>query len=310
LADISSVGRWAAPDAPSPSPSPTITRSIRAGTLDAELAATIWLLLEGRVPLLVAAGAAGTGRRSLLSALLDLVPPNVRAIEVSGEDETYAWLPQAGELGWRRTPAADAPVDLAAGAAAPSPDFPVRPDRAMLVVPDLVGSARSTAWGEVGRVAVRAATIGYGFAATMDGDTLEQVLASLRRPPLGVTDDESSRLGMVLILRSGPDGAARVTASHYIRPVARDEHGHVQRLGPAVLATWDEGRDRFEHFGWGITPELARRVGRRAGDFELEVARRALALDALARDEVVDRDAVRAALQTIRSSTDPSPMPS
>ena len=101
-----------------------------------------------------------------------------------------------------------------------------------------------------------------------------------------------------------------MTAAHYIRPVARDEHGHVQRLGPAVLATWDESRDAFEHFGWGITPELALRVGRRAGDFELEVERRAAALDALVRAGVVDRDAVRAALETIRSVPDPAPAPS
>ena len=63
-------------------------------------------------------------------------------------------------------------------------------------------------------------------------------------------------------------------AAHYVRPTARDEHGHTQRLGPAVLATWDAATDRFEHFGWGITPELARRVDRKAGDFELEVDRR------------------------------------
>jgi hypothetical protein len=41
-----------------------------------------------------------------------------------------------------------------------------------------------------------------------------------------------------------------------------------------VLATWDSVDDTFEHFGWGVVPELALRVGRRAGDFEIEVERR------------------------------------
>jgi hypothetical protein len=51
-------------------------------------------------------------------------------------------------------------------------------------------------------------------------------------------------------------------------------HGHVQKLGPAVLATWDDREGRFEHFGWGVTPELAIRTGRHAGDFEMELDRR------------------------------------
>ncbi len=32
--------------------------------------------------------------------------------------------------------------------------------------------------------------------------------------------------------------------------------------------------DGFEHFAWGVTPELAGRIGQRAGDFELETERR------------------------------------
>ena len=36
--------------------------------------------------------------------------------------------------------------------------------------------------------------------------------------------------------------------------VPRDGNGHLQRLGPAVLATWDSAEDAFEHFGWGDHP--------------------------------------------------------
>ncbi len=90
-----------------------------------------------------------------------------------------------------------------------------------------------------------------------------------RPPPIRVTDDELTRLGLVLVIAED-----RVIAAHYVRPLARDEHGHTQRLGPAVLATHDPDTDRFEHFGWGITPELAVRIGQRAGDLELEIDRR------------------------------------
>jgi hypothetical protein len=80
--------------------------------------------------------------------------------------------------------------------------------------------------------------------------------------------------------------------------MARDVHGHLQRLGPAVLATWDAAEDAFEHFGWGVTPELAMRVGRKAGDFEIETDRRRDYLETLVTTGITEpgpaRDAIRA----------------
>ena len=80
----------------------------------------------------------------------------------------------------------------------------------------------------------------------------------------------------------------------------RDVHGHVQHLGPAVLATWDPGRDGFEHFAWGIIPELAIRIGLRAGDFEVEVDRRRDYLADLTAAGVVGVDEVRNAIDGYR----------
>jgi hypothetical protein len=60
----------------------------------------------------------------------------------------------------------------------------------------------------------------------------------------------------------------------------RDAHGHVQRLGPAVLATWEPRDGAWEHFAWGVLPELALRLGRSASDLEREAAARAERLGA------------------------------
>jgi hypothetical protein len=94
---------------------------------------------------------------------------------------------------------------------------------------------------------------------------------------------------VVLIVsdEAAADGASvcRVVAAHYLRPVQRDPHGHVQRMGPAVLATWDAGGGRFEHFAWGVMDELAGRTGRRPVEFEREQARRASYLAHLATTE-------------------------
>lgn len=290
-------GRWAIRHVP-PTPR-SIVELIRAGTLDAELAAILWLLIEGRVPLIVGAMPRLAGKTTLLDALLVFLAPGTRTVELEGAMETFDWLPQAPELGWRRPPSPahrDRP--------------PIRPDDTVLLIPELSDHLPSYTWGAEARIAIRAASIGYGLAATIHADSLDDVFDQLRRPPVSLGDDELSRLGVVLILRPVGDGLRRIVAAHYIRPTARDEHGHTQRLGPAVLATWDPDDDRFEHFGWGITPELALRVNKRPGDFELEVERRRDYLAGLAEAGITDVDAVRAAIDGFRAtSADPSTVP-
>ncbi len=128
MADASpSPGRWAFRPLP-PEPR-SVVELIRAGTLDAQLAATLWVLVEGRVPIVVAAEGQGAGKSTLLDALLDFLPPGVRTIELAGADETFDWLPQAAELGWRRlrSPAATARPDRAGRAGSPPPSGPTTP---------------------------------------------------------------------------------------------------------------------------------------------------------------------------------------
>jgi flagellar protein FlaI len=287
MADFSPArSRWAFRPIP-PEPR-SIVDLIRGGTLDAELAAELWLLVEARVPVVVAAQAQGVGKSTLLLALLDFLPPSVRVIELAGETETFEWLPQASELGWP-------------GTARPQADRePVRADTTVLLAHELSNHTPAYTWDEPARIAVRAASIGYGLAATIHADSLDDVFDLLRLRPVGLTDDELSHLGVVLILRRVDGGRRRVVAAHYVRPIARDLHGHLQRLGPAVLATWDPATDSLEHFGWGVIPELAARVGRRPGDFEIEVDRRRDLLHRLATAGTIGLDEVRQALSAYR----------
>ncbi len=304
MADTSPArGRWAVRHVP-PTPR-SIVELIRAGTIDADLAATLWVLIEGRVPIIVAAAEQGTGKTTLLTALLDFLPPSARTVELEGAMETFDWLPQAPELGWRRRRPVGGPEAALIPVEVPSHrhDPPIRPDDTVLLIPELSDHLPSYTWGAEARIAIRAASIGYGLAATIHADALDEVFDALSRPPVELGEDELSRLGIVLILRRVGDGLRRVVAAHYVRPTARDEHGHVQRLGPAVLTTWDPNHDRFEHFGWGVTPELALRVGRRAGDFELEVDRRRDYLAGLAEAGIVEIGAVRAAIDGFRTTT-------
>ena len=234
----------------SPMRAPSLARLVATGVLDAELAALVWLLVEDGIPVLVV-GMEAVARDELLDALVAAMP------------------------GTRR----------------PDRAAPVGEGRLVRVAGTL---ATSTPPGML-RAALGQTTGRSGLAATIEGTDLAEALAMLRRQ--GISDDEASFLGTVLVLRpvadrpvadrlvadrptAEPDAVMsgrdqRVVAAHYLRPVARDAGGHVQRLGPAVLATWDADRGAYDHFGWGIYPELAARTGRRAGD--LEAAHRARA---------------------------------
>ena len=273
---------------PFPADRLSVVDLIRTGTLDAELAATLWLLVEARVPLVVAAADHRSGKSAVLAALLDFVPPGTRLVGLAGADETFEWLPQASDLGW---PGVARPGTVPQA---------VRPDTTVLLADELSEHLPTDTWGAAARVAVRAASIGYGLAATMHADSLDGVFEALRPPPVRLADDELSHLGVVLVMRRVDGDRRRLVAAHYVRPVARDTHGHIQRLGPAVLATWDPSTDSFEHFAWGITPELAMRVGRRAGDFEIEVGRRQDVLDAMVAAGMTGPDEVRRAILAYR----------
>jgi hypothetical protein len=277
----------------------SIVELIRTRTLDAELGALLWLLVEARQPVVVAAERGRTGKTTLLHALLDFLPRGTRRVELAGIAETFEWLPHARELGWRGPMAREA-----------TPGQGCDPATTYLLAAELSDHLPAYTWGDAARVAVRAVSVGYGLGATIHADSLEEVLDALHRPPVALTDDELSRLGVVLVMRAvpPPPGDAypgplrRVVAAHWLRPVARDAHGHVQRLGPAVLATWDPDEDNFEHFAWGVIPELADRIDRKPGDFEIELQRRREYLAGLAEAGVTGVDKVRTAIEGYRAA--------
>ena len=243
---------------------------LRESAIDAELAALVSILVEARVPVIVAGDVDAPTRAHVLGGILEALPGDARRIELAGPTEDFSWLPEAESLGWRSDGPTPGREPIAAADA----------EHSVILAGDLAPDDLAATWAGVVRIAARAVSIGYGLAATIRAGSLEEVLALLRVAPLRLTEDELSRLGLVLVLGDRPGTSLpRVVAAHYLRPVARDMHGHVQKLGPAVLATWDHRDGRFEHFGWGVTPELAMRTGRHAGDFEIELDRRREALE-------------------------------
>ena len=298
--------------AASRAPARSIAALVRDGVLDAELAALLWLLLDAGMPIVVL-GARGSGRSTLVAALLDLLPAGSHTRRLAGAEEEFDWLPEASELGWRRQAGGD-PGNRQALTTA-------RAGNTVLVVAGLGDGPPDGTPGSQARIVIRALSLGYGMLATMTGDGLEDVFARLHAPEVGADDDELSRLGLVLVMKRVPgadaasgghgagargpgeaEGAHRVVAVHYVRPVVRDAHGHVQRLPPSVLAAREIQTDRLEHFAWGIVGELAGRAGLRPTEFEREQARRARYLGDLAAAGLIDPVEVRAAIARYREA--------
>lgn len=225
--------------------------------LDAELGALLWVLLEGGCPLVVAAKDDETLRRRTLGGLVEIVAAHRRLVGV---------------------------LDLEPG---DGPD-------AYALAGDVGGPPYDPATARAVAGAMSVLDRGLGLALAIDADSLEEVLAAFRGPGVLMADARSSYLGVVLVLEHGGVGQprGRVRIAHYLRPLARDVGGHVQRLAPAVLAARDERSGRLEHFAWGVAPELADRIGWSAADLERETALRAEAL--LAEIERIDAERAEA----------------
>lgn len=207
---------------------------IARGVLDAELAAIVWVLVDARIPLVVAApeGRVAAGAQLLAAVIGSILP----------DEQLEPLLSPMGPAG--------------AGS--------------------LVRGRRA--------------------GGVLEAASLGEVRQRLGGGPLPLSEDQLTFLGCVLVLGEDSDarrGRLRVTAAHYVRPLARDAHGHPQRLDPAVLATWDVRLQRYEHFAWGVIPEIAARLGRKTGDLEADLHHRRDDLAGLAKAGVTSLDEVR-----------------
>jgi len=130
---------------------------------------------------------------------------------------------------------------------------------------------------------------GAGVGITLSAHGLQEAMDRLVSAPGSLPEDAVRRLGMIVVVDETSFGV-RVSVAHYLRPTERDGQGHLQRRPPAVLAAWDGSADAWEHYAWGITPELADRVDRSQADFEERQKDRAGFLAAMAQDGTLDAD--------------------
>ena len=68
---------------------------VKSGTLDLRLASLLWVIMEHRASVLVAAGPSFAGKTTTLNVLLDFLRPEVKEVRLSGYDEDFGFVDTA-----------------------------------------------------------------------------------------------------------------------------------------------------------------------------------------------------------------------
>ena len=194
----------------------SITQILAAGNFDARTAALCWLVLESHGSMLIAAEEPHSGKTTTLTALLDLLPRNVRRIFIRGWAETFDYLGQTD------------------------------PARTLLLANELSSHLPVYLWGPKAVETFRSLRRGYALASTLHADSAEEATAQLT-DELGVDPADLAHIDLLLVMRMYRVGntygaiARRVVSVHRVIPGLTGE----PTLVP--LVEWDLERDEWRH---------------------------------------------------------------
>jgi len=237
----------------------SVAQIVAMGSVDAQTAALIWLLLERGASLTVAGPTdpqPGIGKTTTLNALLQFLPENTALAYMSGMYENFAFT----QL----------------------PD--IEPARTYALCNEVSDHLPIYMWGRVARRYLTLTANGYHVATSVHADTIDDVLYMYSRD-LRLTAEEIRRLGLVINI--GLVGHAyplrrRWLTTHFIQPQPDDTRPNAAI--PLPLSLWNEFDDTFEHADQPILDELAAWSGMTPAALQSALNRRTACLDELARD--------------------------
>ena len=212
----------------------SIIELIKAGNLNARLAAMLWIAMERGASLIVAAEPPSSGKTTTLSALLAFTPPDTAVYFTRGMGETFALPPL-------------------------SDSYPT-----YILINEMSDHIPVYTWDDNARRAFELLADGYSMATTMHDETVEGVIRQLRED-LGIPAEHIAKLTFIITMYvgrlGGPSAALRTGMMRRIQDVAMlDLHG--DEVSVHRIASWDLDTDSFEVLP---QPEHRERLGRWAG---------------------------------------------
>lgn len=261
-------GYRASPDEPL-----SIVQLIDQETLDAQVAAFLWIAMEQRASLIVAAEPPEAGKTTLLTAALDFLPPGIETIYLRGWYERFEFLEDD------RDPAAT-----------------------YLLSNEISSHLPIYMWGHGVRRMFEAAGAGYGIGATVHEQSADGVLRLLSNYPLEVPDSLLKKIDLVVTL------SMRRRAGKDLRRLMRLEmiEDQVGRPTPRTLASRDVIGTELHVSPGLLINALVRHFGLEREYVTNELARRVSWLERLVRNETFSVPDVRRAIERYRDTVSPA----
>jgi len=178
----------------------SLARLVRMGTLSSELAALLWLAAELKSNIIIA-GLTGSGKTSLLNAILLQLPRNFKIVTIEEHPEINlrdhpGWMPLYARL------------PTAPGARETAIPLTNLVKTALRHRPTViaVGEARAEEVQDM----VTAAAVGHGTATTLHTDSLDHMIRRLTSHPMNLRPDQLALIDYAVFISRRPDGRRQV----------------------------------------------------------------------------------------------------
>ncbi len=237
----------------------SVAQIIALGSVDAETAGLIWLLLEHGASLTVAGPTdpqPGVGKTTTLNALLQFLPEGTALAYMSGmyEDFAFTRLPD------------------------------IKPQETYALCNEVSDHLRIYMWGRVAKRYLTLPAQGYHIATSVHADTIDDVI-EMYHHDLRLTAEDVRRLGLVinmgLVGRVYP-ARRRWFTTHFFEPKTSPQKPDT--ITPLPLSLWNNVDDTFEHADQPILDDLAQWAGMSCNAFNAALKRRVDCLQKLAEE--------------------------
>lgn len=206
----------------------TITDLILNNTTDLQIISLLWLAVEYEMNIIISGGT-GSGKTSILNALMFFIPPNHRIISIEDTRELRLpdflhWVPLTTR---EPNPEGKGEVDMLALLVN---SLRMRPDRI------IVGEIRKERQAEV---LFEAMHTGHSVYSTVHADTAEQTFKRLTNPPINIPETLLEALDLIVVMyRDRRTGRRRVYQIAEFAPSAKEK--------VRILFRWNAAKDTFE----------------------------------------------------------------
>jgi flagellar protein FlaI len=210
----------------------TIVELIMNETIDENIAAYLWLLMENKMSVMVV-GPTGAGKTTALNAIACLVRPDFKMISVEEVQEINLpqdnWISTIARTGFAGDNEGEVTLyDLIKSAVRHRPTL------------ILVGEIR----GEEAYVLFQALATGHGGLCTMHADDAETVIKRLTQPPMNIPENILSLMNCIIVVKqvraSCFNGGKKIAGRKFVSVTEIDNNGQ-----PHEVFGWNISSDSF-----------------------------------------------------------------